>query len=102
MDNAVNEIVTAYAKRVYDEFKSKAIYLLGSYARGNQTSHSDIDVAVVFNDVPNDKYMAIYGKLWEVAGQFDGRIEPKLLIDDGVEDRFSMLYEVARTGQMIH
>ena len=101
MDSTVNNLTLEYARKVQEAHNPKAVYLYGSYAKGTQSEYSDIDVAVVFDDVDDDKYMKVYGNLWTIAARVDGRIEPKLIIDDGIEDKFSMLYEIKKTGQLV-
>ena len=101
MDRTVNSIISEYAKQIYAELSPKAVYLYGSFAKGIESEYSDIDVAVVVNPIPAENYLKIAGRLWEIAARFDGRIEPNLIIDDGEDDRFSMLHEVVNTGQLI-
>ena len=101
MDRTINEIVKTYANKVYNAYSPKAIYLYGSHAKGENNENSDIDVAIIINPIDINKYMEIFGKLWEIAAQIDGRIEPNLIIDEGESDKFSMLYEVINTGERI-
>jgi hypothetical protein len=42
--------------------------------------------------------MDIFGELFSLAADVDERIEPNLFVDDGVEDIYSILYEIAKTG----
>ena len=101
MDRGIDSILAEYAKQVYEAYNPKAVYLFGSYAKGEATKYSDIDVAVVLENVDTAEYMEIYGQLWFIAAHVDGRIEPKLIIDDGEYDRFSFLHEIKKTGREI-
>ena len=101
MDRKIDSIVNEYAKQVCEAYNPKAVYLFGSYAKGEETKYSDIDIAVVLEQVDTAKYMEIYGQLWFIAAYVDGRIEPKLVIDDGEDDRFSFLHEVKKTGRKV-
>jgi len=101
MDRTINEIVKNYAGKVYNICSPKAIYLYGSYAKGENNQNSDIDVAVVISPIDINKYMEIFGKLWEIAAHIDGRIEPNLIIDEGENDKYSMLHEIISSGQRI-
>ena len=101
MDRNIDFMITEYAKQVKEAYNPKEIYLFGSYARGEETKYSDIDIAVVIDPIDINEYMDLAGKLWSIAARFDGEIEPKLIIDDGEEDKFSFLYEVKKTGQKI-
>ena len=101
MDTALNDIATRYARAVNMKYKPKAIYLYGSQAKGTSNKYSDIDIAVVVEPVNNDVYMEIFAGLYSIAAEFNGNIEPNLLIDYGNEDRYSFLHEVKKTGQMV-
>ena len=101
MDRNIDFMITEYARQVQEAYNPKAIYLFGSYAKGEETKYSDIDIAIVIDPVDMNKYMDLAGKLWSIAAHFDGEIEPKLIIDDGEDDKFSFLYEVIKTGRKI-
>ena len=102
MDIGINEIVRRYAGRVKEQFNPKNIYLYGSHAKGTADEHSDIDIAVVIEPTDGKEFMNIFGKLFVVAADIDGRIEPNLLIDDGEDDKYSFLNEIKETGQLIY
>ncbi|MDR1540825.1 MAG: nucleotidyltransferase domain-containing protein [Clostridiales bacterium] len=101
MDKIVNENVTKYARNITSKFNPKAVYLYGSYAKGTARENSDIDVAVVFDKLDDGTYMSVFGNLFVLAADVDARIEPNLILDDGDVDKYSMLYEVQRTGVRI-
>lgn len=52
----------------------RKIYLFGSYAKGTSTPDSDIDLAIVFDQLPNSFDMQL--KLMKMRRNFDTRIEP--------------------------
>ena len=101
MDKGVNSIITEYAKQVQETYNPKAIYLFGSYAKGEETENSDIDIAVVIDPIDMNRYRDLAGELWSLAARFEGEIEPKLIIDEGRTDKFDFLYEVKKTGRKI-
>ena len=51
-----------------------AVILFGSYARGNFNEDSDIDLAIVLNNLSNSFTMQI--QLMKLTRKFDTRIEP--------------------------
>jgi predicted nucleotidyltransferase len=102
MDNRVYEVVQKYASIVKRQYKPSKIYLYGSHAKGIHNDKSDIDVAVVFPSLSSKDYMDVFGNLFSLAANVDERIEPNLFVDDGAEDKYSMLYEVMRTGREIN
>ena len=46
----VKRIINIYRKELEEKFKVKSIAIFGSYARGEQTSQSDIDIIVEFKE----------------------------------------------------
>lgn len=98
MDTRISEAVNKYADLIIQQYSPSKIYLYGSYAKGQNDFSSDIDVAIVFPSMPISEYMKIWGELFSLAADIDERIEPNLLIDDGIEDKYSMFYEVVTTG----
>jgi len=60
---------------VYSLFKPRLIILYGSYARGDYTEDSDIDVLVVADELPRDPRDA-YEKLVKLVISDDPRITP--------------------------
>ncbi len=101
MDKRVNDIVKNFAYEVKKSYKPISIYLFGSCAKGTQTTNSDIDIAVVMRNVEEDTYFDVYGKLWSIAASIDERVEPKLIIDNGEDDKYSFIYEIRKTGIMV-
>lgn len=73
---AIEKIVLEYGELVKNHMNIKNIYLYGSYAKGNYTLDSDIDVAVVSNeftgDILEDTLM-----LMKLRREIDYRIEPR-------------------------
>jgi len=56
-------------KEKYDDFKGS--YLFGSYARGDYTKDSDIDIVALFDEYDRDKEMEIYGITMDVDYKYD-------------------------------
>jgi predicted nucleotidyltransferase len=50
------------------------VYLFGSYAKGNFTNNSDIDLAIIFNHI-DDKFNTQV-KLLMLTSKIDTRLEP--------------------------
>lgn len=55
----LNPWIKTMANRIVEEFHPLQIILFGSHARGEATSHSDIDLLVVFPDLSNPREMTI-------------------------------------------
>lgn len=80
------------------QFDLDRLILFGSYSQGKQTEDSDIDVAVIVNDIEEDyfKYTPI---LWKLRRSIDDRIEPVLFRKN--IDRSGFLSYIIKTGIVI-
>jgi predicted nucleotidyltransferase len=72
--------------------------LFGSYAKGNQREDSDVDVAIVVDEMQGD-YFLTRPLLWRVRREVDDRIEPVILEKSNNESGF--LDEVMKNGILI-
>ncbi len=57
-----------------NKFKVQKAYIFGSYAHGKFNDDSDIDLAIVLNNLSNSFTMQI--ELMKLSRKFDTRIEP--------------------------
>jgi predicted nucleotidyltransferase len=88
-----------FTEQVLKEFAPKEVILYGSYAKGSQKELSDIDVAVVFDELKGNR-LEKSERLWEIAWNMDGYIEPILL--DLLDDRSGFLSEVKTHGIVLY
>ena len=91
---AINK-VRQYKRLLMDVFDIDTVYLYGSYARETNTEDSDIDVAIVVNQLSDD-FFATNPLLWKLRRKVDERIEP-LLIDKNT-DHSGFLEEIKKYG----
>lgn len=84
-----------YAQLVGKQLQPFKIVLFGSYATGNQTKNSDIDIAVIVNKIDGD-FLLLSKQLNKFTRNIDTRIEP-ILIQNG-EDRSGFLTTILETG----
>ena len=69
------EVVKKYIRYLQENhFNIQKAYVFGSYASGKFHDDSDIDLALVLNDVPNSFTMQV--QLMKLSRKFDTRIEP--------------------------
>jgi predicted nucleotidyltransferase len=94
----VIELVRIYKKLLKKHFGPVDVYLFGSYANNSFKNDSDIDVAVVFENIEGD-FFDINPVLWRLRRQVDDRIEPVLIEKDHDESGF--LEEIMKTGVAI-
>lgn len=91
----VLNIAKDYSDSVRRVLSVKNVYLYGSYACGTANKDSDIDIAVVVDELPED-YPGTLKLLWRLTRGEGGAIEPVLL--NGREDRSGFLATVRKTG----
>lgn len=75
------QIAKSYKAAVESRLPLKALYLYGSYSKGNATEDSDIDIAVVV-DCLCDNYFEDTPLLWKLRRKVSNLIEPVLLTED--------------------
>ncbi len=96
----VNAIVRAYAREVAKHYRIASIILFGSYASGNPTDMSDIDIAIVSSDFQGKPEMEVLEHLSRLAMNIDSRLEVLAFTPDEIEspDPRSFSYEVKSRG----
>jgi len=92
----VIKIVERYAAALKADLKLDAVYLFGSYARGDASPDSDIDVMVVSPDFAED-VIENQMLLLRVRRKIDLRIEPHPIRSEELEHSilFSLVAEEA-------
>ena len=76
----IKEVVSKYGKR----YGVKSVYLFGSYARGEATEQSDIDLLIEKGDLKTyDQYSDL-----KFAIEDELRVNVDLLTTDGIKPRF--------------
>jgi uncharacterized protein len=91
--------VREYAEIIKTHFNVDKVILYGSYSRDSAHKDSDIDVAVVLNQVDDD-FLATEAKLFRLRREIDTRIEPVLL--EGSNDKSGFLEEILKNGEIIY
>ena len=99
MDKA--EVITKlkrYKKLLSQHISFDKMILFGSYARGSQREDSDVDVAIIVDEMQGD-YFSTRPLLWRIRREVDDRIEPILF--ETKHDESGFLEEVMRNGILI-
>jgi predicted nucleotidyltransferase len=91
--------IQAYAERVTERYHPKQIIVYGSYARGTATENSDIDIAVVCDNLSGD-YLENATGLFKLRRDIDLRIEPVLIELNDAENFF--YDEILKTGRIVY
>jgi predicted nucleotidyltransferase len=87
--------VKEYSLLLKEHFALEKVYLFGSYAKNTNREDSDIDVAIVVNNIEGD-YFSIHPLLWKLRRQIDDRIEPILI--ERNNDSGDFLSEIQKYG----
>ncbi len=98
INKEIADIVDKYIAIVKENYDVVAIILFGSYAKGTEHEDSDIDIAVVTDDIKTDKFDEEV-KLTLLRRKIDSRIEPHIIkVDDYENDETPFVVEVKNTG----
>jgi len=92
----VNHFVNELGKQL----KIHAAYIYGSHSRGNATTWSDIDVAIISPDFSDDLFEERL-KLMKMAANIDDRIEPHPFRVEDFESSNPLASEIQKHGILI-
>ena len=84
-----------YKILVCEHFDVKDAILYGSYSKGIQKEDSDIDIAIVVDDISGN-YFDIIPLLWKITRQVSNYIEPVLVCENN--DKSGFLKEIRKDG----
>ena len=101
MKNEKTEVIgklRSYKELLLEHFDLQQLYLYGSYAKDKNNKDSDIDVAIVVNNLSDD-YFSTTPLIWKLRREIDDRVEPVLL--DEKEDKSGFLNEIRKYGILI-
>lgn len=93
-------IAQKYAAVVKSTMGYDKIILFGSYAKGNFNEHSDIDIAVIFDDYDNAVKRQF--ELLKLTRQVDSRIEPHPFREKDFTVNNPLAYEILVSGEELH
>jgi len=74
----------------------KRMFLYGSYARGSQNPDSDIDLAIILNELPDPFQTQV--NLLKLTWDFDTRVEPHPFDEEAFTSPNPVIREILRTG----
>ncbi|MBI9038503.1 MAG: nucleotidyltransferase domain-containing protein [Bacteroidales bacterium] len=99
MDKGTNKIISEYISFVAKQNNQliKA-YIFGSYAKQKDRPDSDIDIALIINNLSDDEKFDLQVQLMLLASDFDMRIEPHPISDKDFDSENPFVAEIKRTG----
>jgi len=92
---SVIELAKRFSEIVYRSMPVKQIILYGSYAKDYESTDSDIDIAVIVENLDED-FLEAQTKLFKLRRSIDLRIEP-ILIEQS-DDKSGFLEEIIQSG----
>lgn len=93
---SVLKIAKTYADKVRETLDVEQIYLYGSHANNSANFLSDIDIAVVVENIDGD-YLDTLTRLYKLRRDVDFRIEPVMLSNK--QDISGFLASIIATGK---
>lgn len=94
-ESAVN-IAKKYLSSLPAELDIKRAYLFGSHVKGTQTEESDIDIAVVVENM--DDFFEIQMELFRRRRKIDLRIEPHPFDEEDFSENNPVAVEIMNSG----
>lgn len=99
----ISDMVKNYADDVRSVMPVHKVFLYGSYAKGNATEHSDVDVCFFLSSFENSDWDEIMVKLLSISRKYrDFIIEPFVFEVSDLYTDNPFVKEVLRTGIEIH
>jgi predicted nucleotidyltransferase len=94
-DNTIKQFVATVANRTPGFV---AAYLFGSFAKNKQGIDSDIDIALIIDDLKDADKFDTQVQLMLLAAQFDTRIEPHPFSKEDLLTSNPFVHELKKTG----
>ncbi|MGA7722743.1 MAG: nucleotidyltransferase domain-containing protein [Ignavibacteriaceae bacterium] len=99
MDNGINKIIGEFVSAVSRQTTGfTTAYVFGSYAKNMQKPTSDIDIALIFDQLNDNDRFDLQVQLILLASKFDFRIEPHPLSIEDFNAYTPFTSEIKKTG----
>ena len=99
MDKRTNEIIGQYISSISKaNTHLKKAYLFGSYAKNTDIPDSDIDLALIIDNLKEDDKFDLQVQLMLLASDFDIRIEPHPISEKVFNSGNPFVNEILKTG----
>jgi len=96
VNQRIIDTVKQYTMIIPKDFGLKSAYLFGSYAKGKERDDSDIDIALVLENMPDFFYTQ--KMLMKLRRKIDMRIEPHPIKEQDFNSLNPFAFEIERTG----
>lgn len=99
MDKSTNKNISDYIASIAEQNpRLIKAYLFGSYARQLNKPESDIDVALVIENLNDDEKFDLQVQFMLLATRFDSRIEPHPVSSNDFDSSNPFIAEIKKTG----
>ena len=99
MDKGINNTIKKYLVSVAEKYPGLvSAYLFGSYASNKQRPESDIDIAIIIDNLNDSEKFEKQVELMLLASKFDTRIEPHPISKQDLYSNNPFCLEIKRTG----
>ena len=99
MDKNIGRIIKNYIHTVKkNQPDLLSAYIFGSYARNNQKADSDIDIALIIDNLKDIDRFNTQVKLMLLASNIDSRIEPHPISKEELQSNNPFVIEILKTG----
>jgi predicted nucleotidyltransferase len=100
VDQSVIETAKRFIRQIPADFRLKKAFLFGSYAKGSQNIDSDIDIALVLENM-ND-FFSMQRLLMQLRRKIDLRIEPHPISTENFTNANPFVSEIQKSGVEIN
>lgn len=94
-DSGIKQFISAVAMQTPGFVTA---YLFGSFAKNNEVTDSDIDIALIIDNLKDSEKFDKQVQLMLLASQFDIRIEPHPISSEDLLSGNPFVHEIRKTG----
>jgi uncharacterized protein len=96
VNQRVIDTLKQYLMIIPKDLGLKKAYLFGSFAKGKEKEESDIDIALVLENMPD--FFSTQKQLMRLRRKIDLRIEPHPIKEQDFNSRNPFAHEIEQTG----
>jgi uncharacterized protein len=100
VNQKIIETAKQYVMIIPKDLGVKKAYLFGSFARGQEREDSDIDIAVILENMPD--FFSVQKQLMKLRRKIDLRIEPHPIMEKDFNFQNPFASEIKTTGVEIN
>jgi len=96
VNTGIIDTIKEYIMLIPKDLGIKKVYLFGSFAKGGEKEDSDIDIALVLENMHD--FFATQKQLMKLRREIDLRIEPHPIKEQDFNSMNPFAYEIEKTG----